>query len=83
MQEAAKEDNFVEDVHFEWVDFKAERILFSRVGHSPVIGLRGDTASDLRAQEIYLLEQDEAAECDVVSVQETGSISTPSTPPTP
>ena len=56
--EAQSDAEFTEGVHYVVTDFEPTHVLFSRRGYTPVVGIAADTASELRAQEIYLFERD-------------------------
>ena len=47
-REAGSDEEFTAGVHYEVTDFEPTHVLFSRVGHTPVVGIRHDTASGLR-----------------------------------
>ena len=46
-REAGSDEEFTAGVHYEVTDFEPTHVLFSRVGHTPVVGIREDTASGL------------------------------------
>ena len=86
-REAGSDEEFTAGVHYEVTDFEPTHVLFSRVGHTPVVGIRHDTSSELRAQEIYLFERDlTVPPPELEGPPETEwwqSFTTPSTPSTP
>ena len=86
-REAGSDEEFTAGVHYEVTDFEPTHVLFSRVGHTPVVGIRHDTASELRAQEIYLFEHDPTVPPPELEgppeMEWWQSFTTPSTPSTP
>ena len=49
VDEAQSDAEFTEGVRYEVTDFRPTHVLFSRRGHTPVVGMAADTASELRA----------------------------------
>ena len=86
-REAGSDEEFTAGVHYEVTDFEPTHVLFSTVGYTPVVGIMHDTASLLRAQEIYLFERDPTVPPpELEGPPETEwwqSFTTPSTPSTP